>query len=111
MAKLRHIAVIVPDPEEAAKFFEEAFDMKRAGEARRGIYMTDGTIPRNAQIRLLLDNRVVYEGKITSLRRFKDDVSEVRNGFECGIGLDNFQDIKPSDVLEAFIREEVAATL
>ena len=76
-----------------------------------GCYITDGTVPRNAQVRLLRDNRVIYEGKISSLRRFKDDVSEVRTGFECGIGLDNFQDVKPGDIIEAFTREEVAATL
>ncbi len=76
-----------------------------------GCYITDGTIPRNAQVRLLRDNIVVYEGKISSLRRFKDDVSEVRTGFECGIGLEQFQDIKPGDTIEAFTREEVAATL
>ena len=57
------------------------------------------------------DGRVVYEGKISSLRRFKDDASEVRAGFDCGIGLDRFQDMKPGDVIEAFVKEEVAATL
>lgn len=76
-----------------------------------GCYVTDGTIPRNAGVRLLRDNVVVYEGKIGSLRRFKEDVSEVRNGFECGIGLENFQDMKPGDSIEAFLREEVAPTL
>jgi translation initiation factor IF-2 len=55
--------------------------------------------------------RVVYEGKIGSLRRFKDDVSEVRTGFDCGIGLERFQDVKPGDVIEAFVKEEVAAVL
>ncbi len=76
-----------------------------------GCYITDGVIPRNAGVRLLRDNIVVYEGKISSLRRFKDDVSEVRTGFECGIGLEQFQDVKPGDQIEAFIREEVAPTL
>ena len=76
-----------------------------------GCYITDGVIPRNAGVRLLRDNIVVYEGKISSLRRFKDDVSEVRSGFECGIGLDQFQDVKPGDQIEAFLREEVAPTL
>ncbi|MEM7350900.1 MAG: translation initiation factor IF-2, partial [Acidobacteriota bacterium] len=76
-----------------------------------GCYITDGTIPRTAGVRLLRDNIVVYEGKISSLRRFKDDVAEVRNGFECGIGLDQFQDLKPGDEIEAFVREEVAPTL
>ncbi len=76
-----------------------------------GCYITDGVIPRNAGVRLLRDNVVVYEGKISSLRRFKDDVSEVRSGFECGIGLEQFQDVKPGDSIEAFVREEVAPTL
>ncbi|MCP3960564.1 MAG: translation initiation factor IF-2 [bacterium] len=76
-----------------------------------GCYITDGVIPRSAGVRLLRDNVVVYEGKISSLRRFKDDVSEVRSGFECGIGLEQFQDVKPGDQIEAFVREEVAPTL
>ena len=88
----------------------ETFKVPRVGVVA-GCYITDGTIPRNAGVRLLRDNVVIYEGKISSLRRFKDDVAEVRNGFECGIGLENFQDIKPSDVIEAFIREEVAPEL
>ena len=76
-----------------------------------GCYITDGVIPRTAGVRLLRDNIVIYEGKISSLRRFKDDVAEVRSGFECGIGLDQFQDVKPGDEIEAFVREEVAPTL
>jgi translation initiation factor IF-2 len=76
-----------------------------------GCYVVDGTIPRSAAVRLLRDNRVIYEGKIGSLRRFKDDVSEVRSGFECGIGLDRYQDVKPGDIIEAYTREEVAPVL
>jgi translation initiation factor IF-2 len=76
-----------------------------------GCYVTEGTIPRSAQVRLLRDNRVVYEGKIGSLRRFKDDVSEVKNGFECGIGLERFQDVKVGDIIEAFQVEKVAGVL
>ena len=76
-----------------------------------GCYVTEGTIPRSAGVRLLRDNRVVYEGKIASLRRFKDDVSEVKNGFECGIGLERYQDIKVGDVIEAFSTEKVAGVL
>jgi translation initiation factor IF-2 len=76
-----------------------------------GCYVTEGAIPRSAQVRLLRDNRVVYEGKIGSLRRFKDDVSEVKQGFECGIGLDRYQDVKIGDVIEAFQVEKVAGTL
>jgi translation initiation factor IF-2 len=76
-----------------------------------GCYVTEGTIPRSAQVRLLRDNRVVYEGKIGSLRRFKDDVSEVKQSFECGIGLERFQDVKIGDIIEAFQVEKVAGTL
>jgi translation initiation factor IF-2 len=88
----------------------ETFKVPKIGVVA-GCYVTDGVIPRNAQARLLRDNRVIWEGKIASLRRFKDDVSEVRSGFECGIGLEGFQDVKPGDEIEAFVREEVAATL
>ena len=76
-----------------------------------GCYVTEGTIPRSAGVRLLRDNRVVYEGKIASLRRFKDDVSEVKTGFECGIGLERYQDVKVGDVIEAFSTEKVAGVL
>jgi translation initiation factor IF-2 len=76
-----------------------------------GCHVIEGVIPRTALIRLLRDNRVIYEGKIASLRRFKDDVSEVRSGFDCGIGIDRFQDVKPGDVIEAYLKEEVAPVL
>ena len=75
-----------------------------------GCYVTDGRIPRTAQVRLLRDNVVVYEGKIGSLRRFKDDVSEVKEGFECGIGIAGYNDVKLSDVIEAFTMEKVTGT-
>jgi translation initiation factor IF-2 len=76
-----------------------------------GCMVTDGRITRagDTQARLLRDNVVVYEGKIGSLRRFKDDVSEVKSGFECGIGFERFNDIKVGDVIEAFVVERVAA--
>jgi translation initiation factor IF-2 len=73
-----------------------------------GCSVTDGKVSRNAQVRLLRDNVVVYEGKIASLKRFKDDASEVRSGFECGIGLENFNDIKVGDVIEAYTMEKMA---
>ncbi len=73
-----------------------------------GSYVTDGKIVRNAQVRLLRDNIVVYEGKISSLRRFKDDVREVASGYECGIGLENYNDVKENDVIECFQMEEIA---
>jgi len=88
----------------------EVFKVPKSGRVA-GCHVVEGVVPRNAQARLLRDNVVVYEGKLSSLRRFKDDASEVRSGFDCGIGLDNFQDVKPGDIIEAFVQEEVAATL
>jgi len=76
-----------------------------------GCLVTEGTIPRTASIRLLRDNRVMFEGRIGSLRRFKDDVSEVKSGYECGIGIAGFGDLKLGDVIEAFGQEKVAATI
>ena len=72
-----------------------------------GCYVTDGKVQRNASVRLLRDNVVVFEGKLSSLRRFKDDVREVASGYECGIGLENFNDIKENDVIECFVMEEI----
>ncbi len=73
-----------------------------------GCYVQDGTIKRDSQVRLLRDNVVVFTGKVGSLRRFKDDVNEVRNGMECGIGIAGYGDIKVGDVIEAFSTERVA---
>ena len=69
--------------------------------------MTDGKGQRNASVRLLRDNVVIFEGKLSSLRRFKDDVREVASGYECGIGLENYNDIKEGDVIECFVMEEI----
>jgi translation initiation factor IF-2 len=76
-----------------------------------GSYVVDGKITRNAQARLVRDNIVVHNGKIGSLKRFKDDAREVLSGYECGIGLDNFADVKVGDVIEAFEMEQVARRL
>jgi translation initiation factor IF-2 len=78
-----------------------------------GCMVTDGRITRSgdAHARLLRDNVVVYEGKIGSLRRFKDDVSEVKAGFECGIAFERYNDLKVGDVIEAFVVERVAAAV
>ncbi len=72
-----------------------------------GSYILDGKVTRASQIRVLRDSVVIFEDKISSLRRFKDDVKEVADGYECGIGLDKFNDIKLGDVLEAFVMEEI----
>ncbi|HSL94181.1 MAG TPA: translation initiation factor IF-2 [Bacillota bacterium] len=73
-----------------------------------GSYVTEGKITRQAGVRLVRQGVVIYEGKISSLKRFKDDAREVAQGYECGIGLENFDDIKEGDVIEAFVQEEVA---
>ncbi len=76
-----------------------------------GSYITDGKVARNAEIRVVRDGIVIFEDKISSLKRFKDDAKEVAQGYECGIGLERFNDIKEGDVLEAFIMEEVERKL
>ena len=71
-----------------------------------GCYVTDGSIKRNCGIRLIRDGIVVYEGKLASLRRFKDDVKEVNAGFECGLNIENYNDIKEGDIIEGYVMEE-----
>ena len=72
-----------------------------------GCYVTEGKLQRNAQVRLTRDNVVVFEGKLSSLKRFKDDAKEVAQGFECGASLEGYNDIKEGDVIECFIMEEI----
>jgi translation initiation factor IF-2 len=74
-----------------------------------GCVVLDGVLSRDSEVRLLRDNVVIYTGRVASLRRFKNDVSEVKSGMECGVALENFGDIKPGDILEAFVTERVAA--
>jgi translation initiation factor IF-2 len=76
-----------------------------------GCSVIDGKIQRGAKVRLLRDNIIIFEGNISSLKRFKDDVKEVEKSYECGIGLENFSDVKPGDVMESFITEKVARKL
>ncbi len=85
----------------------ETFRITKVGNVA-GCQVQDGAITRDSEVRLLRDNVVVYTGKVSSLRRFKDDVSEVKTGMECGITLDNYGDIKQGDVIEAFVTERVA---
>jgi translation initiation factor IF-2 len=85
----------------------ETFRITKVGNVA-GCQVVDGTITSKSEVRLLRDNVVVYTGKIGSLRRFKDDVSEVKIGMECGITLDNYSDVKQGDVIEAFVTERVA---
>jgi translation initiation factor IF-2 len=86
----------------------ETFRITKVGNVA-GCLVQDGVITRDSEVRLLRDNVVVYTGRVSSLRRFKDDVSEVRNGQECGITLENFSDVKQGDVIEAFVKERVAS--
>ncbi len=88
----------------------EIFRVPKVGTIA-GCMVVDGLVPRSASVRLLRDNRVVFEGRIGSLRRFKDDASEVKQGFECGIGIAGYQDLKVGDVLEAYVVEEYAPSL
>jgi translation initiation factor IF-2 len=83
------------------------FRVPRVGTVA-GCYVTDGMIRRNSRVRLVRDGTVIYETNLSSLKRFKDDVREVATGYECGIGLENFQDIKEGDVIQAFEVQEVA---
>ncbi|REJ83367.1 MAG: translation initiation factor IF-2 [Acidobacteria bacterium] len=88
----------------------ETFKVPKVGVVA-GCHVIEGVIQRGSSVRLLRDNVVVFEGGIASLRRFKDDAAEVRSGFDCGIGLAGYQDVKPGDVIEAFKQETVAPTL
>ena len=88
----------------------ETFHVPKVGTIA-GCAVVDGRIERNAGVRVLRDGVVIYTGTISSLKRFKDDVKEVLTGYECGIGVENFNDIKVGDTLEAFIMQEVEATL
>ncbi len=89
---------------------KQIFRTPKAGTIA-GSMVLDGKIQRGAKIRVLRDNVIAHEGEISSLRRFKDDVKEVEKGHECGIGIENFSDIKPGDSFEAFIEEKVARKL
>ena len=79
----------------------EVFSVPRVGRVA-GCYVTSGVITRGSKVRFLRDGTIIWKGAISSLRRFKDDVREVRDGFECGIGLDNYQDLKAGDVIETY---------
>ncbi len=99
------------EPEEKEVYLGSAevratFKVPKVGTVA-GCYVRDGVIRRNADVRLVRDGVVIYEGKISSLKRFKDDVKEVQAGYECGVGLENFNDIKVGDVIECYTIEKV----
>ena len=84
-----------------------AFDVEASMTSDSVIAPTPPWIVRSQQIRLLRDNVVIHEGKISSLKRFKDDAKEVNTGYECGIGIEGYNDIKENDVIECFVMEEI----
>ncbi len=88
----------------------EVFRIPKVGVVA-GCMVQDGKLTRDSEVRLLRDNVVVYTGKVGSLRRFKEDVSEVKTGFECGVTLTNYSDVKQNDVIEAFVTQRVATDL
>jgi translation initiation factor IF-2 len=87
----------------------EVFRVPRIG-AVAGCYVRDGKITRGSKVRFLRDGTIIWKGAINSLRRFKDDVREVASGFECGIGLSDFQDLKDGDIIETYDEREIART-
>jgi translation initiation factor IF-2 len=104
--------LLAPDTKEVAEGRAEVRDTFRVpGTVIAGSYVLDGKILRGGRARLLRDNVVIHTGTIGSLRRFKDDVREVATGYECGIGLDRFSDIKTGDVIECFRIDEIKRSL
>ena len=107
------VGLLEPEFEEAvigSAEVRETFQVPKVGTIA-GCYIIDGKVTRNANVRVVRDGVVAYTGHMGSLKRFKDDVKEVTSGYECGIGIDNFNDIKIGDVIEAFVMEEVEASL
>ena len=107
------IGMLSPEIREQIIGLAEVRDVFRSPKlgAIAGCMVVDGLVRRNSPIRVLRDNVVIYEGELESLRRFKDDVSEVRSGTECGIGVKNYNDVKVGDQIECYERVEVARTL
>jgi translation initiation factor IF-2 len=104
MLKPEYEEVVTGDAE-----VREVFGIPRVGRVA-GCMVTNGVITRGSKVRFLRDGAVIWKGAIASLRRFKDDVREVREGFECGIGLENYQDLKPGDIIETYEDREIART-
>ena len=101
---------IIKETHQGRAEVRETFRVPKVGTVA-GCYVLDGLIKRDSEIRLVRDGVQVYKGKIGSLKRFKDDASEVRNGMECGINIANFNDVKKGDVIEAFVTERIAAEI
>jgi translation initiation factor IF-2 len=113
------IATLVAATSASAGFFNNSIGLAEVRDVFRspklgaiaGCMVSEGVVKRNNPIRVLRDNVVIYEGELESLRRFKDDVSEVRSGTECGIGVKNYNDVREGDQIEVFERVEVVRTL
>ena len=88
----------------------ETFDISKVGTIA-GCFVTDGIIKRNSKIRIIRDGIVVHEGGLGSLKRFKDDVKEVKNNYECGLNIEKYNDIKAGDIIEAYEQIEIARKL
>ncbi|MCK4231297.1 translation initiation factor IF-2, partial [Enterobacter asburiae] len=101
--------MLAPEYKEEIVGIAEVRDVFRSPKlgAIAGCMVVEGTVFRNKKIRVLRDNVVIYEGELESLRRFKDDVNEVRNGVECGIGVKNYNDVKEGDKIEVFDKVKV----
>ena len=87
----------------------EVFRVPKIG-AIAGCFVRDGVITRGSKVRFLRDGTIIWKGSVTSLRRFKDDAREVQSGFECGVGLSDYQDLKPGDIIETFEEREIPRT-
>ena len=106
------VGMLAPEYEEVVTGEAEVrtvFRVPRVG-AVAGCYVRDGVITRGSKVRFLRDGVIIWKGTITSLRRFKDDAREVQSGFECGIGLSDFQDLKEGDIIETFEEREIPRT-
>ena len=106
------VGMLAPEYEEVVTGeaeVREIFRVPRIG-AIAGCYVRSGVITRGSKVRFLRDGTIIWKGEISSLRRFKDDAREVREGFECGVGLSDFQDLKPGDLIETFDEREIART-
>ena len=107
------VGMLAPEYEEVVTGDAEVREIFRVPKigAIAGCYVQNGMISRGSKVRFLRDGAIIWKGEISSLRRFKDDVREVREGFECGIGLSDFQDLKPGDIIETFDEREIERTL
>ena len=105
--------MLSPDIEEkvlGSAEIRETFDITKVGTIA-GCYVLEGTIKRSSKIRIIRDGIVVHTGELGSLKRFKDDVKEVKNNYECGLNIDKYNEIEVGDVIEAYEEVEVARTL